>query len=169
MKNALLYFLFASLLISCDKPKEVSSVNPVKWSNRTVNYALNDSMIHGSTYISVYSQIYSKTEHRTHDLTATISIRNINKRDSIFINHAEYFDTKGNSIRNYFDKTVFIAPMETIEIVIDETDKVGGTGANFIFDWQIDQSLNEPLIEGVMISTYGQQGLSFTTKGVRIE
>ena len=25
--------------------------------------------------------------------------------------------------------------METIEIVVDEEDKGGGTGANFVFDW----------------------------------
>lgn len=169
MKNLFLYFLFTTILISCDEPKEVNSVNLIKWNNRIVNYTLNDSIGHGTTYISVYSQIYSKTEPTAHDLTATISIRNINQKDSIFINKAEYFDTKGNSIHKYFDKTIFIAPMETIQFVIDEADNAGVTGSYFIFDWQLDEGLNEPLIEGLMISSYGLQGLSFTTRGVRIE
>jgi hypothetical protein len=95
-------------------------------------------------------------------------MRNTNRADTIFIEKAEYFDTKGRSIRTYFNKPIYLAPMETVEIVIDELDKEGGTGANFIFDWKIKPTSNEPLFEGIMISTSGQQGLSFTTQGKRI-
>jgi len=59
--------------------------------------------------------------------------------------------------------------MQTIEIVIDEKDKTGGTGANFAFDWLMTKNTNAPYFEGVMITTYGQQGLSFTTQGVLIK
>ena len=58
--------------------------------------------------------------------------------------------------------------METAEIVIDEIDKEGGTGANFLFEWKVTKNTNEPFFEGIMISTSGQQGLSFTTQGRRI-
>jgi hypothetical protein len=30
--------------------------------------------------------------------------------------------------------------METIEIVVDEEDKDGGTGANFVFDWSMKKN-----------------------------
>lgn len=59
--------------------------------------------------------------------------------------------------------------METIEIVIDEKDNEGGSGANFIFNWRANAQLTEPLFESVMISTYGQQGISFLTQGIRIK
>jgi len=59
--------------------------------------------------------------------------------------------------------------LETVEIVIDQEDQTGGTGANFIFYWRTCSKKIEPLFEGVMISTYGQQGLSFTTQGKRIK
>ena len=134
-----------------------------------ITYTLEDSMISGSTYLSVYSEIYSQSEHRTHNLTATVSMRNTNLSDTVFIDKAAYFDTHGNPIRSYFDKPVFIAPMETVEIVIDEVDREGGTGANFLFNWRIKPTSNEPLFEGVMISTSGQQGLSFTTQGKRLK
>ena len=58
--------------------------------------------------------------------------------------------------------------METIEIVIGEPDREGGTGANFVIDWSISPDVVEPLFECVMISTTGQQGLSFVTEGKRI-
>ncbi|MCB0705817.1 MAG: DUF3124 domain-containing protein [Saprospiraceae bacterium] len=162
-----LFSLF--LIYSCNiRKEEVSSLDPVNWNNRAVSHVLSDSLLTGTSYLSVYSQIYSQTEHKTQDLTATISLRNTNRSDTIYITKAEYFDTGGKLIRTYFDKPIFIAPLETVEIVIDEIDQEGGTGANFLFDWMIDPSLSEPLFEAVMISTSGQQGLSFSTQGKRI-
>lgn len=147
----------------------VSSVDPVNWEKRAVSISEGDSLINGSSYLSVYSEIYSQTEHITHDLTVTISMRNISSDDSIYINRAQYFNTQGKLIRTYFDQTIYIAPLEAVEIVIDERDQEGGTGANFIFDWSIPAGSPAPLFEGVMISTSGQQGLSFTTQGIRIK
>lgn len=166
--------IFALLLVfvffqACEEPQEVSSIDPINWEKRTINEMISDSLLRGETYLSVYSSIYSFTEHRTHELTATVSMRNTNRLDTIFIDKAEYFNTKGESIRVYFEKTIFIQPMETVEIVIDEIDKEGGTGANFLFNWAVPAQAHEPLFEGVMISTSGQQGLSFTTQGKRIE
>lgn len=168
MKN-IIKILFLTLLIqSCKETDEISSINPVNWEKRTIEFERSDSLVQGTTYLSVYSQIYSQSEHRTHDLTATVSMRNMNKTDTIYITKAEYFNTKGNSIRTYFDKTIFIAPMETVEIIIDERDQEGGTGANFLFYWSIKPNSNNPFFEAIMISTSGQQGLSFTTQGQKI-
>ena len=170
MKKIITVVFIALLCQACDKPKEISSISPVNWKKRMVNDTskFNESYVEGRSYLSVYSQIYSGTEHRTYNLTATISMRNTNYEDTIYLKKAEYFDTKGNSIRTYFDKTIFIAPMETVEIIIDENDKDGGTGANFVFDWITKENINEPLFEGIMISTYNR-GLSFATNGKRIK
>lgn len=163
------FFLLTLAAVSCQNKSEVSSIDPVNWDSRTLKRAHIDSLELGTTYLSVYSQIYSQTEHTTHNLTVTVSIRNVNRKDTVFIDKAEYFNTHGALIRTYFDKPIFIAPMETVEIVIDERDQEGGTGANFIFDWAITPNSDEPLFEGIMISTSGQQGLSFTTMGKRIQ
>ena len=161
------FFLWGSF--GCEKQKEISSINPINWENRAVKKSLPDSLVSGASYLSVYSEIYSETEHATINLTATISLRNINKKDTIYLDKAEYYNTHGQLIRSYFSKPIFISPMETVEIVIDEHDKEGGSGANFIFDWKIQTNTHEPFFECVMISTYGQQGLSFTTQGIRID
>ncbi|RIV34778.1 DUF3124 domain-containing protein [Flagellimonas lutimaris] len=163
--------ILSLLILSCAEKtkKEVSSIDPINWSNRTANIPEQDSLLNGTSYLSVYSEIYSETEHRTHNLTSTISMRNTNLKDTIYINKAEYFDTKGNSIRTYFEEPIYIKPMETVEIVIDEKDRSGGTGANFLFQWSIKPNSHKPYFEGVMISTSGQQGLSFTTQGRRVD
>lgn len=169
MKNTLLVLLGIILLSSCEEETPVSSLDPENWNKRLVGEELPDSLLSGESYLSVYSQIYSISEHRTHDLTATISMRNTNKADSIYITSAEYYNSHGELIRTYIKQPVFIGPMETVEIVIDETDKEGGTGANFLFYWKTRPEANAPLFEGVMISTSGQQGLSFTTQGKQIK
>lgn len=169
MKTLFKILLCAFLLQSCQEKVEMSSISPVNWEKRSAKLNIKDSLVPGSTYLSVYSQIYSQSDQRTHDLTATVSMHNTNNRDTIYINKAEYFDTDGNSIRTYFDKTIFVAPMATVQIIIDEKDKSGGTGANFIFEWMIKPESNEPLFEAVMISTSGQQGLSFETTGIKLK
>ncbi len=169
MKQIISVLLMGLMFCACGEQQEISSVNPVNWERRTIDFPLSDSLLTGTTYLSIYSQIYSQSEHKTHDLTATVSIRNTDLNDTIYIEKAEYFDTGGKSIRTYFESHIFLAPMETVEIVIDENDQEGGTGANFIFDWRAKADTNAPLFEGVMISTSGQQGLSFTTQGIRLD
>lgn len=169
MKTKYLSIVFAILLFSCHERKELSSINPENWSKRKANISVNDSLISGKSYLSIYSQIYSMSEHKTHNLTAMASLRNTSDVDSIYITKAVYYDTHGKIIRTYFDYPIYLAPMETTEIIIDEIDISGGTGSNFIFEWKIPKSSPEPLFEGIMSSTIGQQGLSFTTHAKRIQ
>ena len=169
MKIKLLNILFLILISSCNEKKEISSINPENWSKRAIELSSKDSLEFGKSYLSVYSQIYSITEHKTHNLTSMISMRNTSELDTIYILRAEYYDTNGKSVRKYFESPIYLAPMETSEIIIDEIDVSGGTGSNFILEWKIPKNCPEPLFEGVMTSTMGQQGLSFTTQAKRIE
>lgn len=169
MKKKSLSIIIIVLLFSCNEKTEISSISPENWSKRAINMASKDSLEFGKSYLSVYSQIYSNTEHRTHNLTSMVSMRNTSELDSIYILRAEYYDTHGKSVRKYFNSPIFLAPMETTEIIIDEIDISGGTGSNFILEWKIPKNCPEPIFEGVMTSTMGQQGLSFTTQAKRIE
>ena len=164
------YLIFTLLLaFSCETKKENTALNPENWSKRAIKLNASDSLSYGKSYLSIYSQIYSLTEHTKHNLTSMASMRNTSDRDTIYLLRAEYYDTHGKSVRMYFDFPIYLAPMETTEIVIDEIDVSGGTGSNFIFEWKIPDNCPEPLFEGVMTSTMGQQGLSFTTQAKRIE
>jgi hypothetical protein len=143
-------------------------MNPKNWDQRRASINQFDSLRQGKSYLPLYSHIYHNHEHKLFNLTVTVSIRNVSLNDSIYILKAEYFNTKGQKIREYFQKPIFLKPLETIEIIIDEEDKEGGSGANFIFDWAVKKSNLPPLFEAVMISTYGQQGLSFSTRGIEL-
>ncbi|MFV0268383.1 MAG: DUF3124 domain-containing protein [Draconibacterium sp.] len=155
------------LLTSCEREK-ASKPKDFKTSDRETLLPPADSLEYGKTYLPIYSHIYHVHERRTYDLTVTVSIRNVSLSDTIFILHGDYYNTKGDKIREYFKNPVYVQPMETIEIVIAEDDSEGGSGANFVFDWAIRDQKNPPLFEAVMISTYGEQGVSFSSRGVRI-
>ncbi|MFK8103713.1 MAG: DUF3124 domain-containing protein [Saprospiraceae bacterium] len=71
-------------------------------------------------------------------------------------------------VRAYVDKTLRLKPMESIDYVVEEQDELGGTGANFIIVWGAKSKHLNPLFQGVMISTMGQQGISFITDGISI-
>ncbi|WP_018128369.1 DUF3124 domain-containing protein [Balneola vulgaris] len=160
------------LQVSCTNidTKERPPLLP-SWTDRTT--PLPEEIISNprlSSYLPVYSEIYSNNEHRTHALTATISIRNINKSDTIWVDEANYFNTQGELIRAYIQQPVYLAPLETVEIVIAEDDLSGGSGSNFLFSW-VDQTptIQPPFIQAVMISTSGQQGISFVTEGIPVQ
>lgn len=174
-KNIMRYIsvicVLALFLFSCNETKNNVDDLPqsVNWNERKAT-TVNDSLLKnsGSTYLSVYSQIYSLTEHRTHNLTATISMRNVSRTDTIYLKTADLYDTHGDLVKKHIDFPVFLKPLETLEIVIKESDRSGGTGGNFVFDWVTPNNAPEPLFEAIMISTMGQQGLSFSTQGKRI-
>ncbi|MGE0076586.1 MAG: DUF3124 domain-containing protein [Bacteroidales bacterium] len=168
MRNILCILLLIFTVTACQKGKVGDSTNASSWSNRFSDIANADSLVKGSSYLPVYSQIYQQHENKTYNLTVTASIRNVSRIDTVYIINADYFNTAGEKIRSYFSRPIFVRPLETVEIVIGENDSAGGTGGNFIFDWAVKSEKQIPLFEAVMISTTGQQGLSFTTRGVRI-
>lgn len=168
----LITLLCLAFIFGCEERKENKKpIEIEKWLKRKIDISKkdSDSLLFGKSYLSIYSQIYSLTELKTHNLTVMVSLRNTSDTDTIYLLKAEYFDTHGKLVQTYFDKPIFLTPMETTEIIIDETDISGGTGSNMIFEWKKPKNSSDPLFEAIMNSTKGQQGLSFITQSVRIK
>lgn len=162
----LLPLLVVLSLWSCmeEKASGTGKVN-TDWISRSVKLP-QDSLVAGSTYLSIYSQINSFDMDTKQGLTVTVSIRNIYDEDTLYISGIRSYDSNGELMTNYIQNTIDLRPLETLEIIIEEEEEYGGTGGNFIFDWSARGSA-EPLFEAVMIRSSGQQGISFTTKGIR--
>jgi hypothetical protein len=116
-------------------------------------------------YVPIYSSIFHLNEFRTFELTATLNIHNIDLENSIKVIKVDYYNTNGDLIKSYVKYGLILKPLQTVQIVIRENDKTGGTGANFIVEWVSETNVSSPIIEAVMISMSGQQGISFTTTG----
>lgn len=168
MKNSGLLLLLFVLFSACENKEEALEIKKTNFENKYVSDLDVSKLEEGATYLPVYSHVYQMHGNNNLYLTITTSLRNTSPSESIYILNADYYDTSGKKIRRYIKKPIEIKPLETIEIIIEQIDKEGGSGANFIFDWAVKDTKNLPLFEAVMISTYGQQGVSFTTKGVQI-
>lgn len=122
-----------------------------------------------TVYVPAYSHIYYGDREAPFYLAVTLSIRNTDPSRSIQIVAVDYFDTEGKLITKYLDREVKLLPLGSTRYVVKESDKVGGSGANFIVKWKSEDRVTEPIIETVMISTATQQGISFTSRGQAIE
>lgn len=120
-------------------------------------------------YVPVYSHIFHRTGEREFDLTATLSIRNTSPTTVLRIREIDYFDSEGTLLRSFLDQPRRLSPLASTYVVIDERDRSGGVGANFIVTWESESPLTPPVVEAVMISTQSGQGVSFTSPARAIQ
>lgn len=118
-----------------------------------------------TVYVPVYSHIYSGNRERPFYLAVTLSIRNTDTAGSITLHAVDYYDSSGKLVKPYLEKQQVLGPMASLRYVVGESDTTGGSGANFIVRWEAENSVNQPIIESVMIGTQSQQGISFTSRG----
>ncbi|MBM3119975.1 MAG: DUF3124 domain-containing protein [Chloroflexi bacterium] len=116
-------------------------------------------------YVPIYSSIFRHPGAKTHGLTATLSIHNIDLTNSIKITKVDYYNTDGELIKAYIEDRLALKPLQTVQFVIWGKDISGGTGANFIVEWVSESDVSSPIVEAVTISTSGLQGVSFVTSG----
>lgn len=114
-------------------------------------------------YVPVYSSIYHQND-KTFDLTATLSIHNVDINSNLTISNINYYDTDGKFVRSFIKDKLVLNPLQSKQFIIKETDISGGTAAKFIIQWSAENKVLEPIIEAVMISTSAQQGISFKTE-----
>lgn len=119
-------------------------------------------------YVPVYSHIYSGDRERPVYLAVTVSIRNTDPVRTIQVTTVDYYNSEGQQLQRYLEKPLSLAPLATVRYVVKESDKAGGSGANFLVRWQSSAPVNPPLAESIMISTASQLGISFTSRGVPI-
>ena len=114
-------------------------------------------------YVPIYSHIYFKTQERTINLAATVSIRNTDQEHALILTTIDYFDNSGEFVRRYLDQPRRLEPLASTSVLIEESDAAGGLGANFIVEWSAPQPIHAPVVESIMISTRSSLGISFTS------
>jgi hypothetical protein len=119
-------------------------------------------------YVPVYSNVFTGPRKLPLQLAATLSIRNTDMAAFFKVTAIDYYDTNGKLVRRYIVRPMVVAPLSTIYVHIEEKDKIGGFGANFIVRWQSDSVINAPVVECVMIGATGGQGISFVSPAQEI-
>jgi hypothetical protein len=121
-------------------------------------------------YLPIYSHIYygelgkdGKPEQRL--MSAHVSIRNMDTRNSIRVLYAQYYDTDGKLVKNYIASPITVPPMGTTELFVPRSDASGGSGANFLIGWKAASNVSPPLVEAVHVAMEMSRTLVFTTVG----
>lgn len=123
---------------------------------------------------TVYLPIYSKIWHgdRISDnkypmdslLSALVSIRNTSLKTPIRVFSARYYNTEGKLLKEYLAKPVIINSMGTYELFVERKESEGGSGANFIIQWDSAVPTNPPMVEAVHADIRGgSHALTFIT------
>ena len=105
MKKVLLILLCAIFCISCMETNKSHEQPPsLHLKERLATTIEADSLLNeGKTYLSIYSQVYSLSEHRKHNLTVTVSMRNTSLSDTLYLEKADHYSTEGKLIKPYLD------------------------------------------------------------------
>jgi hypothetical protein len=119
-------------------------------------------------YLPIYSHLWygdskGKSPALQHPVSILVSIRNTDPRRSIRVTSARYYDTEGRLLREYLAAPHTLPPLGTAELFVRRSDMSGGSGANFIVNWQAAQPANLPVVEGVHVDIIGNRTLSFLT------
>ena len=158
------------LLTSCtsqEKPSQsVADIDRVNPSVKVVTLDKNFKIVMGQTiYVPAYSYIYHYDRQETYNLTATLSIRNIDLTNPIIITSVRYNNSAGNLVRKYLERPTQLAALASTNFVVDSSDNSGGLGANFIVEWVAQTEVAQPIIETIMIGSSLQQGISWISPG----
>ncbi len=119
-------------------------------------------------YVPIYSEI-PLFKGRTLQLAATLSVRNTDPKNSIIITSVNYYNSHGELVKKYRDSPLRLARLASTDFVVEQDDRTGGSGANFLVEWIAETKVYEPIVEAVMVSTTSQQGISFVSIGRVIE
>ncbi len=163
----LLLFVFAGC-INNDKRNETEKKRI--YPSHIYSYANIDKakMNYSETdYLPVYSDIYQQDGTKRYPITITISIRNTSLIDSAYIQSTLYYDSYGKLLHSYIDSMILLSPLESIEFVVEEKEKLGGAGANFIIEWAATKYSDQILIQAIMVNAYN--GFSFQTNAKIVE
>jgi hypothetical protein len=127
-----------------------------------------DAIVGQAVYVPIYSHIYAKGG-KPFLLEATLSIRNSDPNKKITVRSVRYYNTEGTLIKNYFEKPLLLKPLETTEFLVEQKKIEGGSGANFIVEWDADTKVNDPVIEAIMVGIAPQASISFVRPGIPIQ
>jgi hypothetical protein len=117
-------------------------------------------------YVPAYSSINWGFDQQVAELAVTLSIRNVNLKQTIVVHSAKYYGSEGDEIRNVVPSASELPPMATADFVIQRRDTSGGTGASFLVEWSAArEDVDEPLVEAVMVGQHGNAGISFSGLG----
>jgi hypothetical protein len=169
MKKLILVIIIAFSFSSCFQDKELHLQFDDPDTFFIEKTELPNLEIHKDIYVPAYSNLYYESDVRKTYFTVILSLRNISFIDSIYFDRIEYYDSEGKLLKEFIKNILVLRPMESIEFIVESSDKKGGPGANFVVSYSGRSNLKNPhYIEAVMLGNIDGYGFSFSSPGIEI-
>jgi hypothetical protein len=154
-----LFTLIVLALVGC-QPAAAPTIQPLATVPAERAAALR--IVTGQTvFVPAYSEIVAVKPAL--QLYVTLAVHNTDLRHPIIIKSVRYYNTSGDLVRDFVQSPTQLNPMATTGFTID--DDSGGWGANFLVEWGAEEPVYEPVIEAIMVSRRGTEGVSFISLG----
>lgn len=101
-------------------------------------------------------------------VSSLVSIHNTDLDKPLRVLSARYYSTEGKFLRNFVSSPRILKPMETLEFLVQRRDVVGGSGANFVIQWESEVPVSPPLVQALHIELQTNRSIVFTTDAVLI-
>ena len=122
-----------------------------------------------SLFVPVFSEIPYGNRGAVIQLSATVTIRNLDSEQSITVSRVEYIDEKGQVVKRYIDAPKVLGPMVASEFFLPESDRSGGGSAGFNMEWSSVKPVRPPLVESVMLNGAYNQKIAFRSEARVLE
>jgi len=124
-------------------------------------------------YLPIYAFIqYGNLDNsgvaRQLPVSSLVSIHNTDLDKPIRLLAARYYATDGKFLRNFVASPRILKPMETLEFLVERRDVVGGSGANFVIQWESEVPVSPPLVQALHVEMQTNRAIVFTTDAVLI-
>ncbi|MCI5129527.1 MAG: DUF3124 domain-containing protein [Candidatus Electrothrix sp. AUS3] len=116
-------------------------------------------------FVPAYSEVHYAGKDITMQLAVTLTIHNTDFTSPVIVTSARYYNSKGKVVKEYLPKPQRLGPMASADFFVDSSEQTNGVGTHFIVEWVAEQPVYEPVVETLMLSNSGTQGLSFTSAG----
>jgi uncharacterized protein DUF3124 len=169
MKKPIIFLTLLLLAAPGVRAQPASLPGPLaKFAESMTELSRDPSILRGRFYVPAHSSLLIGGGNMRLDLSVTLSIHNTSERGVLVIERIDYFNAAGQPIEKYLPRPIALKPYGAIQIVVPELDIRGGLGANFIVDWSSPDTIDEPIVEAVMIGGLGTQGYSFVSVGRKV-
>lgn len=121
-----------------------------------------------TVYVPVYSHVYGGPKSHQLNLTTTLMVRNTDPANTIEVLSIAYHDSSGRLVKEFLKQPLLLSALSSKHVIVEEHDVTGGPGPSFLVRWSSTKPVNQPLIEGIMITTRSGLGISFVTQGVPV-
>ncbi len=96
-------------------------------------------------------------------VSALVSVRNTDLKVPIRVTSARYYDTNGKLLQEFVPTPKNIPAMGTHELYVERKESAGGSGANFVIQWESASPANPPVVEALHADIQGNRTITFVT------